>query len=597
MTNTPLKGLGDPSIGLVTSIDDAMEMKRWLSERHDVLAVDTETSGLSPYEKGAELRMVQIGDQNTGWAIPWAQWGGAALEILQAWDGIFAVHNLAFDAKWLKHHAGFVFPWERTHDTMIMHQMLYPGESAALKTATRKLIDPRAADGQDWLDGEMKRNGWSWATIPVTNEAYWNYSALDPIITAALWAELRADQMYPESFDLEMNTLRICNEMEDRGIYIDVDYCMQKEKELEEYVEKAKAWGQQELGISIGSNVQLAKYFVEKLGVQIEKRTPGGAPSMDKDTLALLSNSPNPKVAQLAGFIEGVRAADKLRSSYFGNFIKDNIGGILHPNIKTMQAKTGRMSITSPALQTLPSGSNIVRNAVLPRNSSEVLVASDLDQVEFRIFTHLSQDPGLIETFRRARDTGSDPFTEIGREVYGEPNFQKSDSRRKLIKSTIYGRLYGAGVSKMAATAGVPFSTMQSVNDGLDKTYPGIKQYQRTLENEITSRGKTEGYYIETLVTGRRIPVEQDKTYVGLNYTIQGSGAEVFKQNLTRLDAAGFGEYMVVPVHDEIVLSIPESGAADSIAEIKQCMTTTEGWSVPLTADASPPLTRWGDKY
>ena len=929
MTNTPLKGLGDPSIGLVTSIDDAMEMKRWLSERHDVIAVDTETSGLSPYEKGAELRMVQIGDQNTGWAIPWAQWGGAALEILQAWDGIFAVHNLAFDAKWLKHHAGFVFPWERTHDTMIMHQMLYPGESAALKTATRKLIDPRAADGQDWLDGEMKRNGWSWATIPVTNEAYWNYSALDPIITAALWAELRADQMYPESFDLEMNTLRICNEMEDRGIYIDVDYCMQKEKELEEYVEKAKAWGQQELGISIGSNVQLAKYFVEKLGVQIEKRTPGGAPSMDKDTLALLSNSPNPKVAQLAGFIEGVRAADKLRGSYFENFIKDNIGGILHPNIKTMQAKTGRMclptshslitrkgitapddikigdetidlsgnwvrvkniykyedqevirrktktaflestdehrwvywtergirhterlvsdrvqvqltpdttalftsldreidastdkekfaaligflvsdgrvsltktkngqgrtitemraflyqsekkflrqiysvlpvesvmnittrretnygtfyeirlktrwlrprleeaglyvenegevlrdsrtlipwilsltaaevraflqavyladgatahpenraiscsspvlrevlqlaayrcgnrskvlsvekgsswavkprslvklnndragirdaeitkynsdvwcvetetgtfsawgpegpyltgnSITSPALQTLPSGSNIVRNAVLPRNSSEVLVASDLDQVEFRIFTHLSQDPGLIETFRRARDTGSDPFTEIGREVYGEPNFQKSDSRRKLIKSTIYGRLYGAGVAKMAATAGVPFSTMQSVNDGLDKTYPGIKQYQRTLENEITSRGKTEGYYIETLVTGRRIPVEQDKTYVGLNYTIQGSGAEVFKQNLTRLDAAGFGEYMVVPVHDEIVLSIPEADAADSISEIKECMTTTEGWSVPLTADASPPLTRWGDKY
>ena len=598
MTNTPLKGLGDPSIGLVTSIDDAMEMKRWLSERHDVIAVDTETSGLSPYEKGAELRMVQIGDQNTGWAIPWAQWGGAALEILQAWDGIFAVHNLAFDAKWLKHHAGFVFPWERTHDTMIMHQMLYPGESAALKTATRKLIDPRAADGQDWLDGEMKRNGWTWATIPVTNEAYWNYSALDPIITAALWAELRADQMYPESFDLEMNTLRICNEMEDRGIYIDVDYCMQKEKELEEYVEKAKAWGQQELGISIGSNVQLAKYFVEKLGVQIEKRTPGGAPSMDKDTLALLANSPSPKVAQLAGFIEGVRAADKLRGSYFENFIKDNIGGILHPNIKTMQAKTGRMSITSPALQTLPSNSNIVRNAVIPRDNTEILISSDLDQVEFRIFSHLSQDPNLIQTFREADATGGDPFTEIGKQVYDDPNFVKTDPRRKLIKSTIYGRLFGSGVRKMAETAGVSFETMQAVNKSLDETYPGIRTYQKELEKEIEDRAKSTGEcYVTTKVTGRRIPVDTDKVYAGVNYTIQSSAAEVFKTNLTRIDAAGLGEYLVVPVHDEVVLSIPEDIAAEAAITIKECMTTTERWSIPLTGDVSKTMRRWGDKY
>lgn len=598
MTQSYLGLPPDLKVHLVDNIDTALEMKRWLGQRHDVIGVDTETSGLNPYAPDAKLRMIQIGDQKEGWAIPWEQWGGAALEVLNAWTGIFTVHNLSFDAKWLKHHAKWDIPWDRAHDTMIMYNMLYPGAPATLKGITKLHIDPRAAAGQDYLDSEMKKNGWGWEDIPINNEGYWTYSALDPVLTAHAWSFLRADLVYPESFDLEMDTLRICTNMEDRGIYIDVDYCVRKRDELEEYIENAKKWGKENLGISISSNPQLADYFKNTLGANLTQLTPGGSPSMDKNTMASLVNDPNPKVAQLAKFIEEVRYADKLRSSYFENFIRDNIGGILHPNIKTMQAKTGRMSITSPALQTLPSNSNIVRNAVLPRNNTEVLISSDLDQVEFRIFSHLSQDSNLIQTFREADATGGDPFTEIGKQVYDDPNFVKADPRRKLIKSAIYGHLFGSGVRKMAETAGVSFEIMQTVNKSLDDTYPGIRTYQKELEKEIEDRAKISGeYYITTKVTGRRIPVDKDKIYAGVNYTIQSSAAEVFKTNLTKIDAAGLGEYLVVPVHDEAVLSIPEDIAAEAAVTIKECMTTTEGWSIPLTGDVSKPMRRWGDKY
>lgn len=598
MTQSYLGLPPDLKVHLVDNIDTVWEMKRWIGQRHDVIGVDTETSGLNPYAPDAKLRMIQIGDQKEGWAIPWEQWGGAALEVLNAWTGIFTVHNLSFDAKWLKHHAKWDIPWDRAHDTMIMYNMLYPGAPAALKTITKVHIDPRAAAGQEYLDAEMKKNGWGWGDIPINNEGYWTYSALDPVLTAHAWSFLRADLVYPESFDLEMNTLRICSNMEDRGIYIDVDYCIRKRDELEEYIENAKKWGKENLGISISSNPQLADYFKNTLGANLTQLTPGGSPSMDKEVMARLANDPNPQVSQLAKFIEEVRYADKLRGSYFENFIRDHTDGVLHPQIKTLQAKTSRMSITSPALQTLPSNSNIVRNAVIPRSSTEVLISSDLDQVEFRIFSHLSQDTNLIQTFREADATGGDPFTEIGKQVYDDPNFVKADPRRKLIKSTIYGRLFGSGVRKMAETAGVSFETMQAVNKSLDETYPGIRTYQEELEKEIEDRAKITGeYYVTTKVTGRRIPVDKDKIYAGVNYTIQSSAAEVFKTNLSKIDAAGLGDFLVVPVHDEAVLSIPEDIAYEAMATIKECMTTTEGWAIPLTGDVSKPMRRWGDKY
>jgi DNA polymerase-1 len=213
------------------------------------------------------------------------------------------------------------------------------------------------------------------------------------------------------------------------------------------------------------------------------------------------------------------------------------------------------------------------------------------------MFASLSQDPNLIQLFLRSDATGSDPFTEIGREVYQDPTMQKSDKRRGLIKGVVYGRLYGAGVSKQALTAGVPEEQMRAVSNAFDERYPGMQRFQKYVEQTGSARLEAEGQgYVHTW-TGRRIPCDEDRVYTLVNYLIQGGAAEVFKSNLVKLDQADLTDLLIVPVHDEIVLNAPREDAAEIQQLVRKCMTTTEGWSVPLTADVDGPLENWGAKY
>jgi DNA polymerase I len=71
----------------------------------------------------------------------------------------------------------------------------------------------------------------------------------------------------------------------------------------------------------------------------------------------------------------------------------------------------------------------------------------------------------------------------------------------------------------------------------------------------------------------------------------------VFKSNLIKLDQADLTELLIVPVHDEIVLNAPRKDAQEIMKVVKECMTTREGWSVPLTAGIDGPMENWGEKY
>jgi DNA polymerase-1 len=183
------------------------------------------------------------------------------------------------------------------------------------------------------------------------------------------------------------------------------------------------------------------------------------------------------------------------------------------------------------------------------------------------------------------------------RDIYQDQTLQKSDNRRKLVKGTVYGKLFGAGVAKMALTAGVAEEQMKSVVDAFDRSYPGVKQLQHQIEDVGTRRLKAEGQGYVLTKTGRRLPCDDDRVYSLTNYLIQSSAAEIFKTNLIRLDMADLTELLIVPVHDEIVLQAPRENAQEIMKIVQECMTTTEGWDVPLTAGVDGPFETWGDKY
>jgi DNA polymerase-1 len=199
--------------------------------------------------------------------------------------------------------------------------------------------------------------------------------------------------------------------------------------------------------------------------------------------------------------------------------------------------------------------------------------------------------------FNEADRTGGDVFTEIMRQVYQDPTAQKSDNRRKLIKGVVYGKLYGAGVTTMALTAGVSDAQMKSVVDAFDQNYPGVRYMAQSIEDAGMKRLRSEGVgYVKTK-TGRRLPCDDDRVYSLTNYLIQASAAEIFKQNLIKLDQADLTEFLIVPVHDEIVLNVPKDNVTDIMETVRECMTTRDGWDVPLTAGVDGPFENWGAKY
>ena len=604
-------GLEGVQLNLVNSVEEAEKFLRWLgqSRPHNAIAIDTETGELPGNPRGhalspwhGRLRLVQVGDAMTGWSIPWDQWKGVFYEAMQKFDGPIVCHNVAFEARWFEVQSEWSFPWHRGHDTMIMAQLLDPLGSGALKKLTQQYIDPQAASLQRVLDDGLIDNGWTWGSVPVEFEPYWAYGALDPVLTMRLWEKFwpkfGPGGAYSYPYELEMNTRRIVTRMELNGARVDLNYSQKKYDELLGYTDKVKSWAKDTYkGLAIGSNQQLVQQF-EALGAEITERTETGQKSASADQLKFLVIHGTPEVKQLAETALKYRKAGKLASTYFLNFLNDNVNGFVHPSVKTMGARTGRMSIQNPALQTLPKGDDVVRKAFLPKDDDHVIVTSDLDQVEFRMFASLSKDPNLIQLFNLADATGSDPFTEIGREIYQDPSMQKSDKRRALIKGVVYGRLYGAGVAKQALTAGVPEEQMRAVSNEFDKRFPGMQGFQKEVENRGMRRLQAEGQGYVNTWTGRRLPCDDDRVYTLVNYLVQGGAAEVFKSNLIKLDQADLTEYLIVPVHDEIVLNAPRGDAEEIKQLVKQCMTTSGGpWSVPLTADVDGPLENWGSKY
>ena len=604
-------GLEKVQLHLVDSVEKASEFLTWLGERrpYDAICIDTETGelpggvradALSPWH--GQLRLVQIGDGEQGWSIPWKEWNGVFYQAMDNFDGQIVCHNIAFEARWFDIQSRWELPWHKSHDTMIMAHLIDPLGSGALKRLTSQYVDSKAAQLQNQLDEGMARNGWTWGTVPINYQPYWAYGALDTVLTMRLF-----DKFYPEYFavgkpynipyELEMSTRKIVTRMELNGARVDLDYSKKKYDELVNYTEQVKNWCKTTYdGTSITSNIQLVRLF-EKIGAEITEVTPSGQKSMTKDQLKILVRDGSLEIKNLAETVLKQRKADKLASSYFSNFLEKNIDGIVHPSVKTLGARTGRMSITDPALQTLPSGDATVRRAFIPKEEDWVIISSDLDQVEFRLTANMSEDISLINLFNRADIEGGDVFTEIMREVYQDPTLEKSDQRRKLIKGVVYGKLYGAGVATMSITAGVQEEQMKSVVDAFDASYPGVKMLQKKIEDIGMRRLYSEGQGYVLTRTGRRLPCDDDRVYSLTNYLVQASAAEIFKMNLVKLDQADLTEYMVVPVHDEIVLNCPESDAPEIMQIVRECMTTREGWQVPLTAGVDGPFKNWGEKY
>lgn len=577
--------LGHVRVDLVDTIDKAFELKRWLGERREILGVDTESGGL--HHEQHRLRLVQFGDLNRGWSVPWERWGGVAQEILNTYEGRWVMHNAPHDVKFLAHHAEWDPPWHRIDDTMTQAHLKDPTRPKGLKNLANVHVDQRAAAMQSILADTMKREGWTWDTVPVGHPHYWAYGALDPVLTAHVHHKLRPEVTAigaDAAYDLELACLRVCTNMMMRGARVDVAYCQRKAAELRDWAQQCRAWLGSYYGINNATSNQQVLSCLQELGFEFTKLTASGKGyALDKEVLESIDH-------EVAEQVLKVRRAEKIAGTYLESFVEKTVDGYLHCLINTMGARTGRMSISDPNLQNLHRDDPTVRRGIIPREGN-VIVSCDADQIEMRLAAHFSEDQGLIDAFLSPDDF----FCVVASRLF-EEDIRKGDRRRQITKNTGYGRLYGAGATTIARTAKITLPVAEAFIQRFDHQFPGLSALMQRLVDEGRRNYYDEGIAYITTPLGRRLPVAGQREYALLNYMIQGHAAEVLKKGLVDLDAAGLGPYMLFPVHDEIVADVPKNDAVEVSRLIESTLNDLSTYRVPITWSAETFQERWSVK-
>lgn len=597
-------GLTNVRLHLVDTVADCEEFMRWLSTKTRV-AYDVESTGVDPMRD--RIRLVQIGDAHDGWAIPFERWSGLVYEVVNRYEGEYVMHNMSFDWMISSVSAGIDIARDRVHDTRIMAHILRPDLSTALKKISARLIDPAAPALQRTLDDAIgTKGGWTWATVPYDYQPYWSYGALDTVLTARLDEILRPEVMAiaPRAYDIERAATWVTADMSRRGTMIDRVFTQEKYEAFVAYCEQVEKWCVDTYGVKPGQNAAIIAKLQE-YGFEFSKATASGALSLDKEVLGGIDHP-------LAKTVLSRRQTQKVASTYLLNFLElADADDLLHPRINTlgfnqsseqsgkgkdMGVRTSRMSMDTPNLQNLSrnpgeqSPAAAVRNCIVSRPDHTLLMC-DFAQVEARMFAHLADDPDLKAAF-----LADDFFTEVARTVYEDPNINKKDPRRQPTKNGVYAKYYGAGTEKFAQTAGIPVEQAAAWNQRFDQMYPRVRQFQNEIVNRGIERFNAEGVaYVRSPLTGRQYRCDEGKEYVLVNYLIQGTAAEVLKIKLAQLAAAGLDQFMILPVHDEVIMDVPDDQLYDAAKTTVEIMSDDQMFSVPLKAEPSIGK-RWGEK-
>lgn len=568
-----MKSIEEVDLKLVENFEDVQEFFRWLGERRNFLGWDTETTSLNPYASDARLRLFQFGDCDTGFVFRADRWMGVMDQVFKTYKGKMTGQNVFFDVRWTEAHSDGIKVPGNMYDTRIMGHILDPTRSTSLKAMSARFLSPAAKALQGALDGAMRKQKWTWATVPYDFEIYTMYAALDPVLTARIAEDFwpRIESEFLDCFELESNVNRICSAMETRGITLDIPYCEEKYEEILQFTTEAEKWCLENYGIKPGQNQEVALALVKE-GVELGKLTARGDYAMDRDVLDGIDHP-------LARTVAEHRKATKIGSTYFRNYLTGHNNGVLHPSINTLGARTGRMTIQNPAAQTLPRG-RVVRDAFIPRPGN-LWLCVDFSNIEMKLLAHFAGDPSMLEAAR-----SSDMHLEMAKLAFHDPEMLKSDARRQIMKNANFAKAFVAGVEKFAWTAGIEIHDAASFLDDYDLRFPGVKSFQSSVIRTVKQRESTDGRGWARSPLGRKHLSDKGKEYAVVNYLIQGTAAEAFKSALVDLDNAGYGQYMLLPVHDEQNFELPVEDAEDMKHDIEAIM-VRNNYSLPLTVEGS----------
>jgi DNA polymerase-1 len=579
------------------------DLERWCARiaAAPLVAVDTETTslaymraelvGLSLAVTPGEAAYIPLAHRYPG--APDQLDRAAVLARLKPWLESGAAklgHHLKYDAHIFANHGITLGGIE--HDTMLESYVLN-------STATRHDMDSVAALylGVETIQYEdVVGKGAKQITFDqVDLDTATRYAAEDADVTLqiheTLWPKLKAvPELASVYTDIERPLVRVLTQMEYTGVRVDSRLLREQSQELAVKMAATEKAAYVAAGgpFNLGSPKQLQEVLYERLKLPVHGKTQTGQPSTAEDVLEQLAEE-----HELPRLVLEYRSLSKLKSTYTDKLPTDvdPRTGRIHTSYHQAVAATGRLSSSDPNLQNIPvrtpEGRRIRQAFVAPPGFK--LLAADYSQIELRIMAHLSGDTGLLAAF----EGGEDIHRATAAEVFNTPLADVTADQRRSAKAINFGLIYGMSAFGLARQLGVERSAAQTYVDLYFERYPGVRRYMDETRDGARRRG-----YVST-VFGRRLYLPeinarnpQRRQYAersAINAPMQGTAADIIKRAMIGvaawLDAYAPEAKLIMQVHDELVIEVPESRAAEIGAAVAGIMEGAAELRVPLRVD------------
>jgi DNA polymerase-1 len=463
---------------------------------------------------------------------------------------------------------------EPVEDTMLLAYLIEPGRASYEldDLAAEYGVEPIPSPAADEDTAALVRH----AEIP---------RRLAPIMLDRV-RERGAEDLYR---NIELPLTAVLAAMEDTGVKIDTYRMGEITARLADRLEELEAKAYELAGeeFMLGSTQQVARVLFEQLEL-----TPGrkGKTGYSTDTRVLRSIRHEHPIVEV---IEEWREYSKLLNTYLGPLpsLISEADGRLHTTFNQTVASTGRLSTSSPNLQAIPIRTELgkeIRSAFVAESGSRLLSA-DYSQIELRILAHVSGEPKLREAFAR----GEDIHTATAVEVLGKEPSQLTSGDRSIAKMINFGIVYGISAFGLSENLEIPREQAQEYIDAYLARFPRVQDFiQRTIE-----QSKRDGY--ATSLLGRRRPTPEIRASnrqtrslgerLAVNFVMQGSNADIIKKAMIaihrRLRDEGRGGRLVLQVHDELLLEVPEAEIGPVRELVREEMTSAYPLDPPLAVD------------
>jgi DNA polymerase-1 len=421
------------------------------------------------------------------------------------------------------------------------------------------------------------------------------YASEDADITLRLhnrlWPKVSAEASLTKVFeDIELPLIPVLSRIERTGALVDDTLLFQQSQELSERLAEleTQAWDLAGQQFNLASPKQLGEIMFEKLEIPVLKKTAKGAPSTKEEVLQELAlDYPLPKV------ILEHRGLAKLKSTYTDKLpvMINPVTGRIHTSYHQAGTATGRLSSSDPNLQNIPirtAEGRRVRQAFIAKPGC-LLVAADYSQVELRIMAHLSEDPSLLAAF----NAGQDIHRATAAEVFDVEVDAVTTDQRRSAKAINFGLIYGMSAFGLARQLGINRKQAAEYIELYFARYPGVQNYMNNIRYTAAENG-----YVETFF-GRRLYLPEINAKNGMrrqaaertaiNAPMQGTAADIIKRAMISVDSwlenSGLESRMIMQVHDELVLEVPESELETVKQGLIEHMESAAELLVPLVVD------------